>query len=319
MTTIEKLILNVKKKCDYNIFNSIIVEKIDSNNIKLLINNFYQECAETRFSNNGIILNYISNCTKCIKLYSNISNITIYLYYKKNNNSILKLTKIYRRLIIICQIYNINKKLTYHLALCKFKRYMPNKNDIFNCINFNGGFTNIRGNDIYIYRNCEYSKVILHELFHHINIINDTTMYIDNNDMYMIKKKFNISHKTIFLPNEANIEFWATLYNLIFISCEYNINFNILYKKELEFSYNQVLKILNHNNKNLWYEETNVYCYFILKYILLKNYDKFLKLDLPYDSKKFINFFVKNYKDISNTNKKYNKNKSLNTMVFSSF
>ena len=31
--------------------------------------------------------------------------------------------------------------MNFHLALCKLKRFMPNKKEIFDCINFNGGFT----------------------------------------------------------------------------------------------------------------------------------------------------------------------------------
>lgn len=318
MTLIKKLISNVKKRCNYNIFDNIIIEELDINNSNVLINKFYEECINSKFGNINKILEYINNCNKCIRIYSNISNISINLYYKKNNNSIFKLIKIYRRILILSQIYNIDKKITFHLALCKFKRYMPNKNCIFDTINFNGGFTNIRNNDIYIHRNCEYSKVILHEFFHHVNIINDSTINIHNDEINKIKTFFNISTNTVLLPNESIIEFWATIYNLIFISCEYNINFDLLYKKELEYSYNQFLKILNHNKNNEWYEETNIFCYFILKYILLKNYKKFFKVKLPYNSKEFINFLINNSKNIKIINK-YNKNKNLNAMIFSSF
>jgi len=318
MTLIKNLISDVKKKCDYNIFDSIIIEELNNDNSRILISNFYQECSDTKFGNINKVIKYINNCNKCIKIYSNISNISINLYYKKNNNSIFKLIKIYKRILILSQIYNIDKKITFHLALCSFKRYMPNKHCIFDCINFNGGFTNVKSNDIYIYRNCEYSKVILHELFHHVNIINDSTMNIYNDDINKIKKFFNISEDTVLLPNESIIEFWATIYNLIFISCEYNINFELLYKKELEFSYNQFLKILNHNKNDEWYEKTNVFCYFILKFILLKNYKKFLKVKLPYNSKEFIDFLINNSKNVKIINK-YKENKNLNAMIFSSF
>jgi|TARA_B110000259_G_scaffold180229_1_gene220707 hypothetical protein len=318
MTSIKKLIYDVKKKCDYNILDSIIIEELNNDKSKILISNFYEECIDSKFANINKVMKYINHCNKCIKIYSNISNISINLYYKKNNNSIFKLIKIYKRILILSQIYNIDKKITFHLALCSFKRYMPNKNCIFDTINFNGGFTNINGNDIYIHRNCEYSKVILHELFHHVNIINDSTMTINNYDINKIKKNFNISSHTILLPNESIIEFWATIYNLIFISCEYNINFELLYKKELDFSYNQFLKILNHNKNNEWYEKTNIFCYFILKYILLKNYKKFLKVKLPYNSKEFIDFLINNSKNVKIINK-YNVNNNLNAMIFSSF
>ena len=318
MTLFKKLIHNVKKKCDINILDSIIIEELNTNSSKILISNFYKECMDSNFGNINKIIKYVNNCNKCIKLYSNISNISINLYYKKNNNSIFKLIKIYRRLIILSQIYNIDKKITFHLALCSLKRYMPDKNCIFDTINFNGGFTTVNGNDIYIHRNCEYSKVILHEFFHHINIINDSTMYIYNDYINKLKTFFNISTHTVLLPNESIIEFWATIYNLIFISCEYNINFELLYKKELDFSYNQYLKILSHNKNNKWYEKTNIYSYFIFKYILFKNYKIFLKVKLPYNQKEIIDFLINNSKNVKIINK-YNKNKNLNAMIFSSF
>lgn len=318
MTSVKKIISNVNKKYDFDILDNINIHYINDNDYKLLINNFYQECIDSKFGNIDKILNYIKKSNKIIKIYSNKTNICFYLYFRKNTNSIFKLIKIYKRLLILSKIYNINKNINFHLALCDFKRYMPNKNNIFDCINFNGGFTNISGNNIYIYRNCEYSKVILHEFFHHVNIINDSTMNINNDDMNKIKTYFNISTNTVLLPNESIIEFWATIYNLIFISCEYNINFDLLYKKELDFSYNQFLKILNHNKNNEWYEKTNIFCYFILKYILLKNYKNFLKVKLPYNSKKFIDFLINNSKNVKIINK-YNKNKNLNAMIFSSF
>tara|TARA_B110000093_G_scaffold35434_1_gene36919 strand:- start:232 stop:1188 length:957 start_codon:yes stop_codon:yes gene_type:complete len=318
MTSIKKLIFDINKKSNFDILDSININYITYNDAKLLINNFYEECINSKFGNANKILNYIKKSDKIIKISSNKTNICFYLYCKKNTNSIFKLIKIFRRVLILSQIYNINKNINFHLALCNFKRYMPNKNNIFDCINFNGGFTNILGNDIYIYRSCEYSKVILHEFLHHVNIINDSTMTIHNNDMNKIKTFFNISINTILLPNESIIEFWATVYNLIFISYEYNINFDLLYKKELDFSYNQFLKILNHKKNNQWYEKTNIFCYFILKFILLKNYKKFLKVKLPYNSKEFIDFLINNSKNIKLTNN-YNKNKNLNAMIFSSF
>lgn len=318
MTSIKELIKKINTN-NFDILDDINIHYVNYNDSKILINNYYKECTNSNFGNIDKILNYIKKCNKVIKIYSKKNyNITFYLYCNNNDNSIFKLIKIYRRVLILTKIYNINKDLNFHLALCKFKRFMPNKQEIFDCINFNGGFTTISGNDIYIHRNCEYSKVILHELLHHISIINDSTMKFDKHDIIKLKNKFNISTDTVLLPNESIIEFWATLYNLIFISYEYNINYDLLYKKELDFSYNQFLKILNHNKNKKWYEQTNVYCYFIFKYILLKNYNKFLKIKLPYNQKEFIDFLINNTYDIDKVNK-YKINKNLNTMIFSSF
>ena len=87
MTLIKKLITDVKKKCDYNIFDSIIIEELNNDNSKILISNFYQECIDSKFGNINKVMKYINNCNKCIKIYSNISNISINLYYKKNNKN----------------------------------------------------------------------------------------------------------------------------------------------------------------------------------------------------------------------------------------
>jgi hypothetical protein len=319
MTSIKELIAKINKN-NFDILDDINIEYINQNDSKILLYNYYNECTHTSFGNINTILNYIKKCNKVIKIYSNKNNnISFYLYFNNNNNnSIFKLIKIYRRVLILSKIYNINKNLNFHLALCKLKRFMPNKQDIFDCVHFNGGFTTLIGNNIYIYRNCEYSKVILHELLHHIGIINDSTIKIDNYDIIKLKKTFNISSETLLLPNESIIEFWATLYNLLFISYEYNIDYNLLYKKELSFSYNQFLKLLNHNKNKEWYEKTNIYCYFIFKYILLKNYKKFLKFKLPYNPKEYIDFLINNASNINITNI-YKRNKNLNAMIFSSF
>ena len=103
--------------------------------------------------------------------------------------------------------------------------------------------------------------------------------------------------------SESYSEFWATIINSCFISYELlddknNYSEFLLYVKfclnlELTFSLFQMIKVLNHMNmtydmlyKNdkvskyskLFYKEnTNVFCYYIIKTILLVYYDDFLK------------------------------------------
>jgi len=317
MTSIKKLLDKINSYSNINIIDAISFDEINYDSSKYLINKFHNECYNSRFSNNDIFI-YIKRCTNVTKISSNLCNINIYLYSNNNYNSIFKLIKIYRRLYILSKIYNITKEINFHIALCKLKRYFPKKNEIFESKHFNGGFTNILNNDIYIIRSCEYAKVMIHELLHHVNIINDTLLFMSYNEINKLKSFFRISNNTDFEPNEGNIEFWATIYNLLFISVEYNINFKLLYNKELAFSYIQYNKIIKKYNNNIWYEKTNIFAYFILKLILLKNYKKYLKIPLPYNQSEISNFFINNYNSIKKNNIK-DRNNNLNAMLFSQY
>ena len=329
MISIKTLISNCKKYYDYNtLYDNIIINNNLSNKTELL-NNVKYEIINSKFSNSSKIIKHTNNCNDVIEINKINFNIKILVYYnKKINLSYEKLIKIYNRLSILSKIYSINKNICFHLVLTNSKRIIP-KNNYFETKNFNGGFTymNKKKADIYIFRYDEYSKVMLHELIHHIGIINDSMLILPNEITLELKKYFNISNDSNIEVNEGNVEFWATIYNLIFISIEYNINFEKLYKKELEFSINQYFKLRCINKYKIWKENTNIFSYFIIKLILLYNYKEFINLKLPYDNKIFCNFIKNKYNnDFINKIKKIKNNKlnlknknSLDAMIFSSF
>lgn len=333
MISIKTLINNCKKYYNYNnLYDNIIIDDNLSNKNELLDNIKY-EISNSKFSNHNKIIKHTNNFNNIISISKLDCNIKILIYYNKKTNVLYeKILKIYNRLIILSNIYNVNKDICFHLVLTNSKRIMP-KNNYFETKNFNGGFTyihhnnNIKKADIYIYRYDEYSKVMLHELIHHIDIINDSMLKLPNENILDLKNYFNISYDSNIKVNEGNVEFWATIYNLIFISIEYNIEFKKLYKKELEFSINQYFKLRNINKYKIWKENTNIFSYFIIKLILLYNYKEFINLHLPYDIDIFCNFIKNKYsknfinKIKKNKNNKLNlKNKnSLDAMIFSSF
>jgi len=333
MISIKTLINNCKKYYNYNnIYDNIIVEHNLLNKSELLDNIKY-EINNSKFSNCNKIIKYTNNCNDIISISKLNCNIKILIYYnKKTNISYEKIFKNYNRLLIISNIYNINKDICFHLVLTNSKRIMP-KNNYFETKNFNGGFTyiyhnnNIQKADIYIFRYDEYFKVMLHELIHHIGIINDSMLKLPNEIIVDLKKYFNISNDSNIQVNEGNVEFWATIYNLIFISIEYNIEFKKLYKKELEFSINQYFKLRCINKYKIWKENTNIFSYFIIKLILLYNYKEFINLKLPYDNKIFCNFiknkynndFITKIKKIKNNKLNLKNKNSLDAMIFSSF
>ena len=323
---INNIIKLIKKKYhDFiNINESIKYHYIDN---KYLLNKYTNEINNTRFSNNINITKYVNKCNKIF--YMNYNNINIFIYCHNYIDcfNFNKFIKIIKRLSIINKIYNLDKIFNIHISLSNYPRFLPNKKEIFNSKHVNGGFTIPHGNDIYIFRKDEYSKVIIHEFIHHINIINDSIFNLNQYHINLLKKKFNISNQTILLPAEGVVEFWTTIYNTIFISIEYNFSFKLLIKKEIDFSIYQIFKIINNYKYPIWQETTNVFSYFFIKTILLVNYNKFLELNLPYNHTEFINYIFDNYDlikykkyfDKIKNNFNYKSNKSLDFLIFSNF
>jgi hypothetical protein len=193
--------------------------------------------------------------------------------------------------------------LTIFIYLTNLKKEIPLSNiSVLNENNANTAFTMTcpKNSEIVIYRKEEWFKVLLHETFHNLGL--------DFSDMNNEKCKQYILN--IFPVNsevnlyEAYAEFWAKLMNIIFCSflhlkdkndeeefltnCEFFINFEIIYScfqmiKVLDFmnlNYKQ-LYLKGQNNdlaRNTFYKEkTNILAYYVITFILLDNYDKFIE------------------------------------------
>ena len=323
---INTLIYNIK-----NLYNSINIDDIyiELINNQLLLEKYIKNALSTKYANIPEVINNLQKTNYIYLIYLNNININLYVYSTKKLDTFnyIKLLKLYKRISIIYKYFNLNKNINIHLSFWNKPRTFPN-NDIFRSKNINGGFTNIFSNDIYVYRKDEYPKVILHEFLHHIDILNKSISNINTYNIEKLKKFFNIDDNCDFNPVEAIIEFWSFIYNTIFISIEYDIPFKLLFDKELSFTLFQYNKIIN-NYKfiNKWREETNVFCYIIIKLILLINYKKFLKLNIPYDENIIVDFILNNYnpKNYLKLLKKNNyyfpyiSKNSMNFMLFSNF
>ena len=75
MTSIEKLISDVKKKCNYNIIDNIIIEQLNNSNSKILISDFYEECLDSNFGNVNKILPPTANMIAKIIRINNVNNL----------------------------------------------------------------------------------------------------------------------------------------------------------------------------------------------------------------------------------------------------
>lgn len=215
-------------------------------------------------------------------------NITFNIYYNNINEIDNKLINL---VIKRCNIIEPNKKLIINILLAPNKRFIPH-NDIIKPVNINGGFTMELNNEIFITRKEEFPKVILHEILHHN--ININSNYWKKNNIIRLKTHFNIDPSTNLIPNEAIIEFWATIKHLKFVSKDYKLNYNRLLNSEIKYSLFKSYQLLKKQNNKLWREETNAFCYIIFKTIMLVNMEEFYKIyKFPYDEDLITDFLIK--------------------------
>ena len=86
----------------------------------------------------------------------------------------------------------------------------------------------------------------------------------------------------------------------MFVSYEYNIPYLVLLKKEQDWSTQQSYKLLEYQKKYFkeWKEQTNSYCYIIIKTVLLLNYEEFIKIKTPYSTEILKDFILINFKKL---------------------
>lgn len=195
------------------------------------------------------------------------------------------------------------KDLKVYLYYTPFKKNIPlSMMDVLGAEHCNSAVTTSCALDgvIVIYRKEEWFKVFIHESFHTLGLDFSTfscrTLNTKLSNLFPINSKMNAF--------EAYSEFWATIINCLF--CAYNLLDDKLNDKdfllyadfciqfERIFALFQMVKVLNFMGitykhlferneisdvarRYLYREETNVFSYYILKCILLYNYDAFLK------------------------------------------
>ena len=344
---------NISSKIKYKIIETDDLELINTDNKNLSYGKFFPKDIYNYIQE---YMNYKINFTLKIKnLKINLS-----FYFLASNNDekniikkyIINSLKYVKNWLYICDLYSSNLKineLNIKIFLTPFiKKNDNNENKSLSSYHVNSGYTqhsltNSNYKDIVIFRKEEWFKVFIHECIHAYNL--DFNMLNYNNEINILQKEFkNINSE--FLFNESYCEFWAQIINLSYYSLnqttnykDFLINFEINITLEKIFSIMQMNKILNYNNidynllnnnnnLNFYYkEDTNIFCYYILKTVLLYNYEEvfdwcnknninfldfkktsnninsFLKLILKLkNNKKFKNFVLKNKNNINNNN-----------------
>ena len=195
-----------------------------------------------------------------------------------------------------------SKNLKIHCCLTNLRKQLPsNMLDVLDVEHINTAVTTscTTSGSLIIYRQEEWFKVLIHELFHVMGLDFSAT----HSDMYTSKLREELNVDSEYLVYETYCEFWATIINTLFytyfvlysLSDLDEIGFEDFYtinkvnlNIETTFSLIQVNKILSHMHleyqqlwsdkiqhkslrKMLYKENTNVLAYYIFKTALLVN------------------------------------------------
>jgi hypothetical protein len=194
--------------------------------------------------------------------------------------------------LYICDKYsqNCGKLLEIFIYQTEFKKQLPvNYGDTIGPENVNSGFSTScsRENEIVVYRKEEWFKVFIHETFHAYGL--DIHATLVDKIQNKLKDMFSLKNDKI-LIGEAYSEVWARIINVLFYcyfktSSYKDFKLCFIFSLEIErlFGTIQSNKILNHygltyvdiisNNKtkiNMYKENTNTFCYYILSSLLMQ-------------------------------------------------
>jgi hypothetical protein len=192
--------------------------------------------------------------------------------------------------------------LTIYFYFTSLEKILPTSNiHILDTININTAFTTScsKDSEIVVFRKEEWFKVFIHETFHSFGL--DFSMMNNKIVDSCILEIFKVNSKVN--GYEAYAEFWAEIMNALFCSfysiknkndvngflsnSEFYINFERTYSffqmvKSLDFmglSYKELYSNSKHSEvirENLYKENTNVLSYYVIKCILMNNYQYFL-------------------------------------------
>jgi hypothetical protein len=231
------------------------------------------------------------------------------------------------------------------------KKLPPSNIYILDEQNVNTAFTTTcpRDSEIVVFRHEEWFKVFIHETFHNFGL--DFSDMNNNDSKNHILDIFKVNSDVNLY--ESYTEFWAEIMNALFCSffalkdknniVEFLSNSEFFINFERTYSFFQLVKTLNfmgltykdlyskseHSRilrENLYKEKTNVLAYYVIKTILINNYQGFLlwcknnnlsllqfKKTLA-NQKEFCRFIEKNYKTSSMLNGVVETQKFLNNI-----
>ena len=274
----------------------------DFNSTELLMSNFSNKDA-VRYINENVK----SHSVYVVKM-SGIK-VTINFLHFDNKTTIPKLKYVLGAMSLLLSYSNLKiKSLIVNLYLTKVYKMLPDNPVITlsqnNC-NSAVTYSCSEYGELLVFREEEWFKVMMHELCHSL-CLDFSRMKVENskinknlNKLFGIKLNMNVS--------EMYCEYWATILNSCFKGYKlledksdiknFRLYSNTCINLEKLYSIYQLVKILdymglryedlvlkNRMNKTLYKESTNVFCYYILKSILLYNSNEFVEWCLKHNT-----------------------------------
>lgn len=189
-----------------------------------------------------------------------------------------------------------SKSLTIYLYMTDFKKTTPfSSSETLGPGNVNTGLTRrcAIDNEVIIYRQEEWFKVLIHELIHSFGL----DFHSSDDERKELNAIFNVKSEYIF--EEAYAETWSRILNCVICSFhalndiknsdDFLLSLNFTLQLERIYSLYQcdkILRLMNLQFKDVlkknkqashFREETNVFCYYVLGGILMNNYGHFIK------------------------------------------
>lgn len=218
----------------------------------------------------------IKQKNKITLIKPSLLNETTYInkfYIKTDRKTLYKFLKRIKYMILLFEYLktktNDNRKIEIYLILSKLEKIYPLDNSIIDVPNVNSGYTDLLEDYIFVWRQEEFEKVLIHEMIHFLNLEK--------------RDHFNRSFR---LPNikghvdfhEAFTDFWGILYHLIYINIVTNKSIKLLFEIELSFIKNQAKQMNNYMNLGTWNNSPNIlvkqktpaFSYYIVKYLLFE-------------------------------------------------
>jgi hypothetical protein len=165
-----------------------------------------------------------------------------------------------------------------YLILTPLKKFTPLDVESVAPENINSGYTDFLTNEIVIWREEEFEKVIFHEMIHYMDLDVRNMAFTDNELPHEID-----GPKSYY---EAFTDVWGNFYYFIYLSILTGKSVNTLFEIEYQFIKNQanyfnnLFNLKNWDYKKTIKQETSAFTYFILKFLLFNKIIESKSLDI---------------------------------------
>ena len=214
--------------------------------------------------------------------------------------------KVVQRIATLLEMYD-GPFLEFWILPCKHLRTLPSKDEPITPSNVNGGFTFHQLGKIYIFRESEFPKVALHETLHNLKLFD--IRHWKNADLKKLYDTFHLNQDgcqsycmtccyTQLEPNEAIIELWAVLFQVMFVAYEMHFDYNtmmdmiLIEQRWAQYTSQLLVERGALKQKEPWIEETHTFSYILLKSALLQDLKGFLSISMPYQSTHLTHYLI---------------------------